>query len=177
MLTLELRWFVAEPIADSELRAFAKGGYTEARVDHYLLETGDDHGVKRRGSTALLEHKRCLTRTPVTLTIDDMPLSGIAECWHKHWPELPPNEGAWVAVDKRRALRRVRSCRAELTRLRLEPLTPVYTSLAIESTTIDAEPLVRAAATLLRVHPRLAAALRDAISCGYPAWLARIRWP
>lgn len=182
MLTLELRWFVAKPVDDRELRAFADAGRVEARVDHYLLGTGDDLGIKRRGPGALLEHKRCLARTPVMLAIDGAPRPVMVERWHKRWPDRDdPSTGAqtWIAVDKRRAVRRFGSCRAELTRLQVESLADLHSTLAIETTEVDAiAQLLRSAESLLRAYPQLAATFREAESCGYPAWLRALgaRW-
>ncbi|HLT34938.1 MAG TPA: hypothetical protein VK034_01600, partial [Enhygromyxa sp.] len=103
MLTLELRWFTPEPLDDRELRAFADGR-VEARTDRYLLGTGDALGVKRRGPAALLEHKRRLARTPVSLAIEGASLTGFVERWRKTWPDRGAagnDEAEWLAVEKR----------------------------------------------------------------------------
>jgi hypothetical protein len=173
VLTLELRWFVAAALDDRELEVFAEDGKVEVRVDDYLHGTGVDLGVKRRGPTALLEHKRCLERTPISLTVDGAVQLGTVERWHKTWPGRDSADpGSWTAVAKRRALRRIASCRAELTLLRVDPLAAVHSSLAIESTDVESlDSLLRSAETLLREHPSLAARFRGATSCGYPAWL------
>lgn len=172
MLTLELRWFVPGAISDRELRSFADGGRIEARVDQYLLGTGDDLGIKRRGAAGTIEHKRRLAHTPVHVARDGVPLAGVAERWRKDWPEHTP-AGDWMPVEKRRALRRVGSCRAELTLLRLS--TP-HLTLAVETANVDAlDELLRAAGSLLRSHPGLAATFEQGESCGYPAWIGA-RW-
>src|SRR5690606_33075473 len=87
------------------------------------------------------------------------------------------DEAEWLAVEKRRALRRLGSCRAELALLRVESLAVVHSTLAIETTEIDAiDSLLRSTHALLRARPKLAASLRIAKSCGYPAWIHGARW-
>ena len=175
MLTLELRWFVPGVVSDAQLRSFAEDGRIESRVDQYLLGTGDELGVKRRGTAGVLEHKRRLAQTPVSVARDGPPLTGVVERWHKSRPEgVRERERSWAAVDKRRAARRVGRCHAELTLLRLE--ASPWLTLAIETANVDAlDSLLGSCATLLRSHPELAAMLERAESCGYPAWLGA-RW-
>lgn len=175
MLTLELRWFVPGELGDRELQSFASDGRVEARADRYLLGTGDGIGVKRRGAAELIEHKRRLAQLQVVAMVrdDDQPLLGIAERWRKSWPTHIP-VGDWALVEKRRALRRLDGCRAELTLLRGEALASPYLTLAIESAD-DLPALQKASAALLHARPELAARLAGAESCGYPAWLTA-RW-
>jgi hypothetical protein len=182
VLTLELRWFKPGSVDDRELRSFASDGRVEERVDRYLLGTGDDLGVKRRGAAGLVEHKRRLAQTRVNVRADPRPIEGVAERWLKSWPNGDRSNGVWAVVAKRRALRRIDSCRAELTLLQLEGLPEPYVSLALETTTVDdrldldsCRELLRSATTLLGSHPQLATHLEGADSCGYPAWL-RARW-
>lgn len=172
VLSLELRWFVPGAISDRELRSFADDGLIESRVDQYLLDTGDDHGIKRRGAAGQLERKHRLAHESVRIPCEGAPLAGVAERWRKDWPQHHP-AGDWLTVAKRRALRRVGSCRAELTLL--GPSSP-HLTLAIETANVDdLGVLLRAAASLLRSHPQLAARFEHAESCGYPAWI-RARW-
>lgn len=175
MLSLELRWFGPGVVSDRELRRFADNGRVEARVDRYLLGTGDALGVKRRGAAGQLEYKQRLAQTPVRVAGDPQPLDGVAEQWRKSLP-ADACDGEWLAVDKRRALRRIGSCRAELTLLRSTTLATPHLTLAVETADIHAvKQLVRAAEALLRSHPELASMLEQAESCGYPAWI-RARW-
>ena len=175
VLTLELRWFGPGEISDRELRRFAEDSRVEARVDHYLVGTGDELGIKRRGAAGLLEHKQRLAQTPVSVARGARPLDGVAEQWRKNWPERA-REGEWTLVDKRRALRRIGSCRAELTLLRHDLLATPHLTLAIETADVHAlDQLTSGAATLLRSYPELATMLEHAESCGYPAWI-RARW-
>jgi hypothetical protein len=176
VLTLELRWFMPGTVSDRELRSFAGDGRVEDRTDRYLLGTGDELGIKRRGAAGLVEHKRRLAQTPVSVPREGSPLIAVVERWLKSWPDGDSSDGVWVAVAKRRARRRVGSCRAELTLLRIEALADSHLSLAIETTHVDAcDELLRSTKTLLRSHPQLVAGLDGAESCGYPAWL-RARW-
>lgn len=177
VLTLELRWFVPGSISDRELRSFADDGRVEARVDQYLLGTGDELGVKRRGAAGLIEHKQRLAQTPVSVARDPHPLAAVAERWQKSWPEGDHAEDrTWLAVEKRRALRRIGPCRAELTLLQLEPLATPHLTLAVETADVEAlNGLLRAAAALLRSQTKLAAMFERGESCGYPAWI-RARW-
>lgn len=175
VLTLELRWFGPGAVSDRELRRFADDGRVESRVDHYLLGTGDELGVKRRGAAGQLEHKQRLAHTPVRVGRDAQPLDGVAEQWRKSWP-TGERDGEWLAVDKRRALRRIGSCRAELTLLRCTSIATPHLTLAVETTDVHVvDQLVRATGALLRSFPELATMLEQAESCGYPAWI-RAQW-
>jgi hypothetical protein len=180
VVTLELRWFVADRLDDRALASFAEHGEVEERTDDYQLGLGDEHGVKRRGRAGLLEHKRRLARIPVRVPLAGRDLDGVIERWHKRWPspnelELAPGD-RWARVDKRRAIRTIGACRAELTALTGPGLASAH-SLAIETDRSDAtDELLAAAVEILARNPELADRLLVAIeSCGYPAWLAR-RW-
>ncbi len=178
MLTLELRWFVARPVDESELRAFADDGRVEARTDRYLLGTGEAAGIKRRGGAGRLEHKRRIAQTPVQVPREPAPLGGLAERWEKTWPKRldARADASWAAVDKRRALRRLGACRAELTLLHAAQLASPCSTLAIETADVDdLDALIHAAASLLRAYPQLSASLDAEEAYGYPAWLARQR--
>jgi hypothetical protein len=184
VVTLELRWFVREAVSDSALLAFAEHGEIEDRSDVYQLGLGEEAGLKLRGRLGLLEHKQRLTQIPAQVLLAGPHLDGVIERWHKRWPDpatLPARESGsgprWARVDKRRAIRTLGGCRAELTALTGPGLASAEYSVAIEVGRADAvDELLAAAVALFGRAPELAAQLADAgESCGYPAWLAR-RW-
>lgn len=180
MLTHEVRWFVAEPVALAELQRFAAGGGLEQREDLYLLGTGPTRGVKRRGG-AILEHKQRVASFEIALREPALHLS--VERWRKTLPEEGTvegaAEGAWARVGKRRALRMLGPCRVELTELRLElPGRPPIAAqtLAVETGDRSDAPRVlgEVAGELLRSWPELELRYRGAPCLGYPAWLASL---
>lgn len=183
MVTHELRWFVAQPISDDELRAFAAGNRLEHRCDSYLRGTDEQRGVKQRGG-AELEDKRRTASFVTKFELGGRAVHGAIERWHKRWPrelelESELDHGEWIDVHKRRALLVREECRIELTGLRLAVdgiATTEFQSLAFETLTTD-DPLAtvaHCARTVLLEHPELLIRIFDQPSVGYPAWLSSL---
>lgn len=178
----ELRWFVARPIGDDELRLF--GRPIDRRRDDYLLGTGDARGLKRRGSRRLEDKRRGgVLELEIELEIElgGRTLRGNIERWTKRIPTQPAPDGEWVGVTKRRVLARFGRCRAELTGLEL-PRAGVgaHQTLALELPQhLAAQPdalrpmFETGLRELARAHPELIERFAEAPSLGYPEWLAR----
>lgn len=183
VVTHELRWFVAQPISDDELRAFASNRTIERRCDSYLRNTTEQRGVKQRGGAAL-EDKRRLASFALRLEVDGRTVHGAVERWHKRWPrelelETELDHGEWLEVHKRRALLVREACRVELTGLHVEingSSTTEFQTFAFETLTPDdpLDTLACCAKTVLHEYPELLVRIFGQPSVGYPAWLGSL---
>lgn len=183
MVTHELRWFVAQPISDDELRAFAAPKPVERRCDSYLRSTDELRGIKQRGG-AELEDKRRIGSYDVRFELEGRAANVTIERWHKRWPrelelETELDHGEWIDVHKRRALLVRDGCRVELTGLRVGlagSITTEFHSLAFETLTTDdpVAALSHCAQAVFLEHPELFVRIHDLPSLGYPAWLASL---
>jgi hypothetical protein len=179
--SIELRWFCERDLPDPVLRSFDEHGALEVRADSYLWGTGEALGVKLRGGR--LETKRRDRVDPLSFECHSLEIRGLVEHWRKSSepPRTPAASERWIAVEKRRALRRLTHVRVELTRLQLGVtggLTlrgpAVQCSLALEAMPMPGSlSLLRSEmAELLADHPEVGE-LTAGWSGGYPAWLAR----
>ncbi|MCA9681005.1 MAG: hypothetical protein KC457_02330 [Myxococcales bacterium] len=212
MQTLELRWFVAGALPEGALEAFTGGsggrGFAgasgvfagvsatmvsdsvEERADRYLLGTGEERGIKRRGDQGPFEDKRLEEVDGGILEVPGMaPIPADVERWSKSILSASalPGEPRWVTVHKRRALRWLDHGRAELTSLRIDgkdlvaaglysPEGLEFHTLALECTTGrgsgSGERLRASAVRLLDQGEALWRGIADEGECwSYPAWL------
>jgi hypothetical protein len=192
--TIEVRWFQHGQIPP-EVRAWYGriGPLPEEqpiRVDHYLhLPDHDSLGIKlREGRLEIKQRQR-----QVGVVRFDEQLAGLVERWRK-WsfslahnePTVPEPNGAWIAVEKRRRLRRYRvtadrqvevasaepaqGCELELSRIKAADQQ--WWSLCFEAFGDEAT----LQENLRQVVNHVLAAseppiLKANASCGYPVWL------
>ena len=188
--TMELRWFLDGEIPDAVRQAFGsdEASAYEERTDEYLRETGEAVGIKLRGGR--LEVKLRTGRIETD--------RGAIETWTKRPPGGAAAErvrgeapDAWVAVVKRRRLRKFvlegaelreigavehleTGCQAELTALSVAGRRAWTMSLESYGPPDQRRPALEACAG--RLLPELAGAGFDpsrAECCGYPAWIAK----
>jgi hypothetical protein len=179
--SIELRWFCERDLPDPVLRSFDEHGELEVRADCYLWGTGDALGVKLRGGR--LETKRRDHVDELTFDFRSTSIRGVVEHWRKSSkpPREPTANERWIAVDKRRALRRLNHARVELTRLQLGQADGlrlrgpvIQCSLALEALPIAGSlSLLRAELVELFAEHAEVAEFTSGWSGGYPAWLAR----
>jgi hypothetical protein len=193
--SVEVRWFYPGPCPPEVADWFRESegpGEPEARTDEYARLGRDDLGIKRRGGEQL-DVKVRTDRPGVALPAG---LEGHVEGWTK-W-SLPldptrPSELSWLPVEKLRWSRRYRvgngeaepipsdelvpaGCTAELAFIRIGLVEAWTFGLEAFNTAGDAVgSLTAGAGAFICDSPLGPITFELEDSCGYPAWLGRLR--
>lgn len=197
-LTSELRWFVDGPIPPEVTAWFTAGGtvgFVEPRCDRYRVDGLGDVGVKRRSGT-MLELKRRLG------SAQRIEIEPGFDAWLEIWQRWSPADQLvtldcgtrWVDVDKRIVKRRFDvdgreieltdenramdgvGCDAEIVAVDVDGRRAWGLAFAAFGRLEHHDDLVRAAwASVMNASTRPRELdLRNALTCGYPAWLTMV---